>query len=85
MAKIVREDGPHFHVFANQAAEHFSRFCTSVLRLKHFWLENLAAAEGKKLAGERRGAIGGVINAGGDRRGIHGRWRDRAGACCSRE
>jgi len=33
MAKIVREDGSHLHVFANQAAEHFSRFCTTVLRL----------------------------------------------------
>ena len=64
MAKIVREDGSHFHVFANQAAEHFFEILHQRVEVEDLWLENLAPAEGQKLAGERSGAIGGVINAG---------------------
>src|SRR2546430_9269762 len=64
MAKIVREDGSHFHVFANQAAEHFFEILHQRVEVEDLWLENLAAAEGQKLASERSGAIGGVINAG---------------------
>jgi hypothetical protein len=64
VAKIVREDGPHLHVFANQAAEHFFEILHQRIEVEDLWLENLAAAEGKKLAGECSGAIGGVINAG---------------------
>src|SRR5215467_107910 len=62
-AQVRGKDGTHFNVFTDDAAQHLFKIVNQGVEIEDFGLQNLAAAEGQKLARQGSGAVGSVINA----------------------